>query len=313
MNNSKLTLAKVISILSGLVLMFFVFLGEIFYTEGDLLKSRIPSILYATLLVTLVFLLARVKAERKRFRSRAVIEFFLFVLFIITAIEAFDPLSHFFSVNEKKATIEKNITEDVNKVSKMFDRYESLANRDVFAYGQELDGIIRRRNTMREEYLSKGFTQFMTQNQISDHKERILEAYKDDLMPAMYLPNKKSALAWLDVTKESIAWNPLTMFNNIKLLEQNAKEWCATLEGYKKVSMARFKGMQFECELSFTSKKGVFTKKSTASFISYAVALLLFVLILLPYLFASRDPRHPGFRQAILEMGAGDKGPGKTL
>jgi hypothetical protein len=222
------------------------------------------------------------------------------------------PYSHYFTVRDKKEVIKNKIVADIDNTKKMFDDYESHTNKRILFYEQLLNTAINGKDFDHSGYLAMGFqNNGETDN---DQKQRIMRVFKDDLMPAQYDTTKAYAIKWLDDAKlTAVNWKPIGLMSVINSIDKEAINWLSQLKKYDNSTKKDNSSISFAKDISFASLERELTERNTPSLLAILSAIILQLLIFLPYFFTYRDPRHSGLFHELFKRDDVDNEVGGTL
>lgn len=145
MNNTKLSLADVITLLAALGYGFICFLSLNFLTLGDVVRSILIAVGIAILLGGLALIAKLLKRSRKKFKLSLIFEWIILVAFVAVAVVSFTIYSHFFTVNDQKNEIQADIAMKIEQAGRLFPEYNKYANGRINLH----------RNTLRSVATSK--------------------------------------------------------------------------------------------------------------------------------------------------------------
>ena len=302
MNQLKFSLANVLVVLATALFGFFCFLSLNFFSLGETVPSIIIATIIAILLSGLAFAAKCMKRTRRNFRICVILEGVFLLLFGIVAYIIVDrPFSHYFAVLSLKEEIRTRVTANITQAESMFAGYEKYANSRENLYKSRLQSVARSKNVNPAEYRDFDF-----QNDISDSEqiENKLFTLHVQLFPSNYKEMKQVYSAWLAEARHTIddwwAWT-FGVVRTVNSAEKNINEWRDELirfsayreKGEEKYHMAN----NFTYSLSFDDVKDKFENRSNSPWWSILIALLLYLLLLLPYIASKRDTKRLGFKE----------------
>jgi len=304
MNQSKFSLADVLTILTALGFGFICFLGTNFYTLGNVPKSITVALIIMILLFSTAFVAKLLKRTSVNFRTCFIWEMLLLVLFtLLFVFFTYMPFSHYFTVSAKQTEIVSKIQTSITQAENMFPAYESYAANRISLYKSKLISVVANKGGKHSEYQDYGFRNNMVDNTQIKHKMGNINA---DLFPTNYSDTttqkgiKEVAKKWLLKAKEATeSWKPIGITNVVLAIEVNSNEWKSILVN---LSQIREKGQtdketeEFEYPLKFEDVKQFFTKVEKPTLTSLLIALLIWVLMMLSWFVTKRHTKFPGFK-----------------
>jgi hypothetical protein len=297
MNQSKFSLADLLTLLAAIAFGFVCFLGTNFYTLGNSAQSIILAIIIIVLLSGTALSAKILKCTNSNFKPCYTWERILLLLFTgLILFFAYSPFPHYFVVSGQKAEIQGKLSANIIQAENMFENYENYAENRENLYKSKLRSVVASKNINPTEYTEYGFAN----NGISDDKqiENKMFTVHADLFPTNYSdPNNKNGIkevakTWLSDSKNKIAgWKPIGIVGVVNEVEQNSNEWLNKLIGF---SVIREKGEQaadFEYPLSFDNVKKHFSTLGKPLPLSIGLAVVAYLLMMLSYLISKRSTK----------------------
>jgi energy-coupling factor transporter transmembrane protein EcfT len=297
MNQSKFSLADVLTVLAALAFGFVCFLGINFYTLGNIQQSIILSLIIAVILGGTAFGAKLFKRTSKNFKTGFVWEVILLVLFVGFAVFfARAPFPNYFVVSKHKTEIQDKLSASITQAENMFDKYEKYAENRENLYKNKLQSVVAAKNINPRNYAAFGFdaSGVVSDNSQIENKMFIVHA---DLFPTNYENIKQIASTWLAEAHSDVeGWKPIGIVDVVNDVEQNSEKW---LNNLLQLSAIREQGEQaddFVYDLSFDDVKSSFSTLGKPTTTSICLAVLADVLMLLSWFVAKRSTRFPGFK-----------------
>ena len=303
MNQSKFSLADLLTVLAAIIFGFVSFLGFNFAFLG---ADKYKSIMYAALIAIgmggLALAAAMLKRTRMISKTKVIMEFVLLFIFVLSAAFAMIPFSHYFTVSDKKDDIKSVVNDTIIKNGiNMFDKYEKYANERRFAYESSMETAYKNRMSNSNKY----FCYFddpgkkASETEIDNQKLKNLEKLDENLNVA----SNNDKINILNNSKESInSWKPISVADVVNNLEDNLTKWKNELVSQSEKRAPgedvdeEYKVENFECNIDFTDAKKMMTEWNPKfSILSFILALVLYVVMWLSYIITKRDSRWPGF------------------
>lgn len=294
MNQSKFSLADVLTVLGAVGFGFFCFLSFNFLSLGE----TIPSIIIATVLALILGGLALgvklLKKTDRNFKSRIIWEWALLAVFAVFALLFFlFPFSHFFSVSEQRADIQRRVIANVEQAEGMFANFENYANNRLNIHESRLRSVVNARSTNPTQYREFGFVDGTDDNTQIANKMFTLRA---QLFPSNFEDMKRVSTAWLADAKNTIEiWKPIGTVSVINDVERNVTDWRNELV---RLSSFRAQGEMadnFYFPLTFEDVSDRISEfRPNPTMLSFVIALGLYLLMLFSYFITKRHTRFPG-------------------
>lgn len=296
MNQSKFSLADLLTLLAALAFGFVCFLGTNFYMLSNTKQSILLAVIIAVLLGGTALGAKLLKRTSHNFKTCFIWEIILLVLFTgLTAFFAYSPFPHYFVVSAQKAEIKTKLTSSIEQAENMFAEYQSYAENRENLYKSKLKSVVAAKNISPGGYAAYGFQN----NGISDNKqiENKMFTVHADLFPSNFKDKKTTDSIWLADSKKTIDnWKPIGIVSVANDVEQNSETW---LNELIQLSSIREKGEQaqdFIYTLSFDDVKTNFTTLGKPTPLSIGLALVAYLLMLLSWFVTKRSTRFPGLK-----------------
>ena len=299
MNQSKFSLADVLTLLTALAFGFMCFLGTNFYTLGNISQSITLAVIITVLLGGTALGAKLLKRTSGNFKTCFVWEMIMLVLFTgLLVFFSFSPFPHYFVVSDQRVEIQNKLTKSITQAENMFAEYEQYAENRENLYKSKLRSVVAAKNINPSEYAEYGFER----NGINDQKqiENKMFTVHADLFPTNYVERKQVASDRLAEERHTLnnwwAWNigVVDVVNNVEL---NSNDWLNTLV---ELSTIREKGEHaddFTYNLSFDDVKKHFTTLGNPTLLSIGLAVLAYLLMILSWIVTKRSTKSKyGFR-----------------
>jgi hypothetical protein len=295
MEQSKFSLADLLTVLGTLVFGFFCFLSINYMTLGNTMGSLVFASVIALILGGLAFVIKLLKMTSRNFKSYIIWEWVLLLLFSTGAFFALFPFSHYFNVYAVRSGIQKDVTLNITQAENLFPEYEKYANNRLYNYKSNLQSIVAAKAANKDEYKNYGFEEGRDKKQI-DSKVFTLNA---KLYPSNYNDIKKVVSTWLVNSKAKIInWSPTGIVQVINTVNPELTKWKEQL-----IEFSKFRALagendvdDFVYQLTFNDVKNKITQQKSPTVFSVCIALGLYVLMLLSYFISKRHSRYPGLK-----------------
>lgn len=274
----KFSWGHIIAFVALIIISYLSFMGITYLTNGNFLYAGI-GVLIIDVLIILFFIIPQIlKGTDEKFRRKIVFERILFFSAPIVFLIAMWPYAHFWNVFENKDKIETTFSESIKTTKGMFDSYEEYANSRIKAYDLKLAhskiNALTRKNKV--------------------------DALKLQLIDKNYTSLKKSAFEWIDNASGATVWNAF-MIGNIQKIENALDKWNSILVEFssKKMIDEDSETLAFSStDESVRSAKGnlsslrnIYTLKNRPNIMSILIGILLYILLLFPYIIQSRNTK----------------------
>ncbi|MBU0490049.1 MAG: hypothetical protein KKD31_19085 [Bacteroidetes bacterium] len=313
MNQSKFSLADVLTVLSAISFGFVCFLGANFlnidsekvwgmsHTTGCIMIALFCSLL----LFTTSYGAKRLKRTDRNFKTSFIAEvilLFLFAIFAVLFAMRGSPFPHYFSVTAQKSEINNKLQAGITQAEKMFEAYESYAENRKIRYRNTLQTVIAGEGNNPDTLANYGFRPTKQEPGDSQIVFKML-TIQYDLFPTNYSDSvanngiKEIAKGWLQEAKSTTSsWKPIGIVNVVNAIEKNTNDWLNTLVSFSTIREVGEQAMDFNYQLSFADVKMHFFKTESPSALSYGLSLLAYLLMLLSWAVAKRSTRFPGLK-----------------
>ena len=298
MNQSKFSIADIFTIVSALVFGFFCYLGYNFKFLGDTVKSVIFAVVIAVVLGVLALLPKWMKSTDHNFKTHFILEWVFIILFVLAAVVAIFPFSHFFSVSSKdnKQKIQTSIERDIRQAETLYDNYEEYVNNRMSLFENEIRTAVVNKSSNMSEYSKFGLK---SDPNVSDQKqmEHKINVLRNQLYPSNYEETKKVHNTWLKESGTKVSrWNPIGVVNVIGHVQSEITSWVEELVKY---STYRAKGEiaeDFSFPVAFSNVNEIMSTTCKPTLVSVLSAIGLYVIMLLSYFITRRHTRFPGVK-----------------
>lgn len=321
MNQSKFSLADVLTMLAALAFGFVCFLGANFlnicndtvWGMSHTIGCVAMAVFCALLLFVTAFGAKLLKRTSRNFKTCLILEgvsLFLFLLFAVFFTMKTSPFTHYFTVTEQKSKINSKLQTSITQAKKMFAEYESYAHKRELLYKHKLTAVVNAKTINHDEYRKYGFDVSSGVSDASQINTKMFTVHAD-LFPTNYSDIvarngiKEVATNWLNNAKiTTSSWKPIGIVGIVCAVEQNSTDWLNKLVTLSKVSeQGEISTEDFEYNLSFGDVKTHFTKLNNPNPLTIGLAVLGYILMLLSWFVTKRSTKSPyGFRALLRKL-----------
>jgi hypothetical protein len=291
MNQFKISIIGTLTILAALAFGYICFLSDNFLTLGNTQSSVVKSLVIIVLLCGLAFGAKWLKQTDRQFKTRSVVEIIMLAAFGVSALcFAMRPFPHYFSVYGHKTKIQTKLRKSFIQAENMFAEYEKYAENREKLYKQKLQSAVLGKTFNRREYDAYGFER----NGVSDNTqiENKIFSIHADLFPSNFADMKDINSTWLTKSRNTVEqWKPIGIVDVVKEVEQYSKEKLEYLVGLSAVREPGEQAADFVYSLSFDDLKQYFTTPGKPAPLSISLAVLAYVIMLLPWFSTKRSSK----------------------
>lgn len=279
--NQKLRFSwgHIIAFVAMIVISYLSFMGITYYTDGNFLIAGL-GIIMVNLVLVLFFIVPQVlKGVDRNFSKRIVYERLLFFAAPVAFAVVMFAYAHFWVVFEKRGQLENVFSSAMSSSRGVFNSYDLYANGRIKNYE---DGLNKAKNTSLVR------------------KTNAVEALRLQIFDENYKTLKKSANDWLDNASGATVWN-VFMIGNRKTIEKAMDGWNRSLNKFSNKIMTDEPAGTEPFSLSHPSivaakkdlaeVKAFYTETGTPPKTSLLFGLLLYFMLLVPYIIQSRNTR----------------------
>lgn len=274
----KFSWGHIIAFVALIFISYVSFMGITYLTDGDFLYAGLGVLIINLILIVFFIIPQILKGADEKFSRKIVFERILFFAAPIFFIAAMVPYAHFWTVFENRNEIETTFSESIKTTKGMFDSYEVYANNRIKEYDKKL-------------------AQDKTN---AVHRSNEVEALRLQIIADNYNALKESAIKWIDNAFGATVWN-VFMIGNIKKIEGAIENWNSSLNNFSsKIMSDEPSGVEpfSSSDPSITTAKGnlnnlrsVYTTMGAPTMLSIGIGLLLYILLLFPYIIQSRNTK----------------------
>ena len=300
MNQSKFSLADLLTLMGAITFGFFFFLGYNFLTLGDLTKSIIMASAFAFGLGMIAYVLKTLKRASRNFKTSILTEVLLFITYAVVAYFSISPLVHYFAVSQQKEEIQNKIISNITEAEGLFEAYDAYAENRISLYERKLRSIVQAKIVNPSQYEDFGFIPGTSDETQLEAKVDALE-YK--LKPSNY-EEMKEDLTWLSESKSKVEnWSPIEVVKIVNELNSGVKSWNSKLNENSIYRQDGEETTDFDSPISFDEISTIFKTKNLANPMGIGIGLGLYLLMLFSYLISKR---HDRIRGNVLKLLFGD-------
>jgi hypothetical protein len=294
MNQSKFTLADLLTIIFAGVYSAFCFLSFNFISLGNKNSSLFWAAFIFVILTGLALGIKLLKKTDGSFKVYMIWEFLLLSIFLYVATVFVFPFSHYFVVSVKKESIQQNVSYSITEAEKMYSEYEKYADNRLYIYESRLKSVAIAKDINPGEYRQYGFVQGTRDSTQVENKIFVL---RSKLYPSNYSEIKRANEEWLAKARQIITdWRAIGIVTVLKEMETNLDKWKNELIEFSSYKAQAEKTDAFDYELTIGEINESFTTFGSPTILSIVVAVLLYFFMLISYIIAARHTRSPGYK-----------------
>lgn len=272
----KFSWGHIIAFVALIFISYVSFMGITYLLDGDFLCASL-GVLYINLILIVFFIIPqRLKGTDENFRRKIIVERILFFAAPIFFVVAMIPFTHFWTVFENRTEIETTFSESIKTTKDMFVSYEDYANNRIKEYDKKL-----------------------AQNKTEAvHRSNEVEALRLQIIDDNFNALKESAVKWVDNASGATVWN-VFMIGNIKKIEEAIKNWNSSLNIFSsKIMSDEPEGVEpfsssdinvTKAKKNLNNLRSVYTTMCAPSMLAIGISVLLYILLLCPYIIQSRN------------------------
>lgn len=273
----KFSWGHIVAFLAIIFISYMSFMGLTYLTDGDFLIAGVGVAVIDVLLFACFLGAQALKAAEKKFNKRVIWERIVVVLTPFVLILCSLPMNHFWTVFEQKGDIESQFSSAIEQSKAMFDSYESYALKRIDNY----DRLLAKKKVSGASRANK------------------VEALTLQLKSDNYYNLKTSATEWIDKATGATVWN-VFMLANIKTINDAVEEWNHKLSVMSENSLSdegKIQSFDSNSEVVTAVKSGlsqlnsIYSVRKDTQGYCWLIVLLLYVMLILPYLVQSRNTK----------------------
>lgn len=274
----KFSWGHILAFIALIFISYVSFMGITYLTDGDFLYAGLGVLIINLVLIVFFIIPQILKGTDEKFSRKIIFERILFFSVPVFFIAAMVPYAHFWTVFDHRTQVETTFSESIKTTKGMFESYEAYANNRIKEYDKKL-----------------------AQNKTEAvHRSNEVEALRLQLIADNYDALKESAIEWVDNASGATVWN-VFMIGNIKKIEDAIESWNKSLSDFSgKIMLDEPDGVEpfSSSDPSVTIAKknlnnlcSVYTTMGGPTMIAIGVGILLYILLLFPYIIQSRNTK----------------------
>ena len=135
----KFSWGHIIAFLAMIAIGYVTFMGTTYYTDGSFVKAAIVTAAVLIIIMIIFIVPQALKATDRRFKKRIVWERIIIAASPVIFIAAMLPYTHFWTVYEQNGQIVSKFAGSIEASKQMFADYDKYAQARIAAYDQKLD------------------------------------------------------------------------------------------------------------------------------------------------------------------------------
>lgn len=274
----KFSWGHIIAFVALIFISYVSFMGITYLTDGDFLYAGL-GVLIINLVLIIFFIIPQIlKGADEKFSRKIVFERILFFSAPLFFIAVMVPYAHFWMVFHNRSQVETTFSESIKTTKGMFESYEAYANNRIKEYDKKL---------------AQNKTEIV-------HRTNEVEALRLQLIADNYDALKESAVKWIDNASGATVWN-VFMIGNIKKIESAIENWNNSLSEFSgKIMSDEPNGVEpfsssdpsvTKAKENLNNLRSVYTTMGAPSMLAIGIGVLLYILLLFPYIIQSRNTK----------------------
>ena len=274
----KFSWGHIIAFIALIFISYVSFMGITYFTDGNFQDAGLGVFIINMVLIVFFIIPQRLKAADVKFGRKIIFERLLLFLSPFFFVATMVPYSHFWTVFEKRMQVETIFSESITATKGMFDSYEEYANKRIGDYDAKLLGS----KTKAQSRANK------------------VDALKLQLIADNYDALKENAFEWIDNAEGATIWN-VFLIGNIKKIEGAIESWNISLNEFsEKIMTDEPEGVEpytssvpgvVAAKEKLDSLRSFYTRTGMPTALAIGIAVLLYLMLLLPYIIQSRNPK----------------------
>ncbi len=296
MNQTKFSLADVITLLAAIAFGFVCFLGTHFFTLGNTSQSIILAVIISVLLSATALGAKWLKRTNGNFKTCFIWEMILLIFFTsLTVFFTYSPFSHYFVVSDQKKVIQRDFNFSITQVENMFTEYEKYAQTRKGLYKGKIESVVTNKYVNPPNYTAFDFKNTGGSDLIQIKNK--MNMMHTDLFPSNFKAMKTADSTWLAKSREIVNnWKPISIVVVLNTIEQNSNQWLDELVQLSTIREKNEITVNFNYPLPISSMKVFFTTLGKPTPLSIGLAIILYLLMLLSWIVSKRHTRFPGLK-----------------
>ena len=300
----KFSWGHIIAFVALIFISYVTYMGD-FYQNGGDFKSSAIKVFIIDIALIICFIGAQVyKGTDAKFDRSLIIERILILLCPVAFVLAMIPYNHFWSVFSERDKIEPKFSTAIEKSRQLFDNFNHYSNERITAYSNRLTNIIANKNINKSVYLQAGFTgindDMVKENYVATLKLQLLSENTDSLC--------SSALSWINnASNGASVWNAF-LIGNIDKISAAIEGWNQQLYAVSTPKLSNEGNGESQSVLPFDPNRDsfkaandelkglreLFVKSNNMSLFTLFSGIVLFIMLLFPYMLQKRDTKATG-------------------
>ena len=301
----KFSWGHIIAFVALIFISYVTYMGDFYSNGGDFSVAAIRVFIIDIALLTTFIGSQILKGTDGKFNRSIIIERVLICLCPVVFIWSMIPYNHYWNVYSERNHIEEMFSTSIEKSKTMFTDYNSYANNRINNYSLHLTTIIGNKSTNPLEYRNAGFSG----NSDALQKENYIHTLQLQLLSQNTDSLQTLALKWIESANQGASvWNAF-LIGNIDKISDAIKSWNSTLVQVSEFKMNNepdniqlFNSEQNSYDQAIEGLQGLKdTYKSTQGIALNTIwsGILLFLMLLFPYLLQKRNTRAIGLYYLI--------------
>lgn len=301
----KFSWAHIVTFVALIFLSYVAYMGEFYRNGGSFLKAALTvGLVDVAILVT--FIGAQIlKGTDSKFRRKLRYERLLMILCPVAFVCAMVPYNHFWDVYKRRAEIESHFKTAITDSKQMFDEYRAYCLERTGSYRDRLDWVVAHAGADRQLYKACGFDG--TNDQLL--ADSYVKALDLQLMSPATVKLIQSATEWVNNADQGVTvWNAF-LVGNISQIKQAMARWHSLLEDNARPVLTNERAFKdsgvkpfdpdrltmFKATQGLNALSALYRETTGLSMTAVLSGIVIFFMLLLPYLLQQRNLRAQGY------------------
>ena len=281
-----------------IIIGYFSFLGNNYYSLGNLDESIYNSVFFSVVLIVACVALRLLKITHQYFKAFFFLEVFFLVVFSIAYIQNLVWFNHYFTVSDRKEEIKNQVLPILSSGPRIFSEYDLYVKSRISTYEVALSSAYKNKAAFPLEYNKYNFDPSMDLSENINYKRAVLDArisLKNDSISDQNLAWYKEAINSLE------NWKSISVVKNLIVLEQKINSDIEHLNNLSHYRTHNENASDFNYDIHIPDVRFQFNSLGEIKIFPFLLFTILHTMSLMIYLFAKRNSRSPFRLKNILK------------